>query len=63
MNPNLADLLSRTDRVMSGPNGRVADLESAHPSGDSVPMGYYFAAREATRKILRLDERNRNVER
>ncbi len=30
---------------------------------DSVPAGYYFAAREATRKILRLDEKNRNVER
>ncbi len=31
-----------------------------HPV-DSVPMGYYFAARDATRKILRLDEENRNV--
>ena len=30
--------------------------------GVSVPVGYYFAAREATRKILRLDESNRNFE-
>ncbi len=30
---------------------------------DSVPMGYYFAAREAARKILRLDENNKNFER
>ena len=29
---------------------------------DSVPVGYYFAAREATRKILRLDEDDRNFE-
>jgi hypothetical protein len=29
---------------------------------DSVPAGYYFAARDATRKILRLDEENKNFE-
>ncbi len=39
MNPNLADLLTRTDRIMSGPNGRGADIESARPSSDSVHVG------------------------
>ncbi len=39
MNPNLTDLLTRTDRIMSGPNARSADLESAHPSGGSLHVG------------------------
>jgi ethanolamine utilization protein EutJ len=39
VNPNLADLLTRTDRIMSGPNGRGADLESTRPSSDSVHVG------------------------
>ncbi|MCP4538679.1 MAG: hypothetical protein GY832_16210 [Chloroflexi bacterium] len=28
---------------------------------DSVPVGYYFAAKEATRRILRIDEPSRNL--
>jgi hypothetical protein len=35
-------------------------LENIGWDVDSVPVGYYFAARDATRKILRLDENNRN---
>jgi hypothetical protein len=35
-------------------------LENIGWAKDSVPVGYYFAARDATRKILRLDENNRN---
>ena len=36
-------------------------LENIGWNEDSVPMGYYFAAREAARKILRLDGDERNV--
>ncbi|HET9914457.1 MAG TPA: ethanolamine utilization protein EutJ [Anaerolineales bacterium] len=39
MNPNLSDLLARTDRIMSGPNAWRADLEAARPSSDSVHVG------------------------
>lgn len=39
MNPNLADLLTRTDRTMSGPNAWRADPDSARPSSDSVHVG------------------------
>ena len=39
MNPNLADLLTRTDRIMSGPDAWRADLESTRPSSDSVHVG------------------------
>src|SRR5512140_2432235 len=39
MNPNLSDLLARTDRVMSGPNVWRADLQSPRPSSDSVHVG------------------------
>src|SRR5512143_68962 len=39
MNPNLIDLLARTDRIMSEPNGRGADPGRARPSGDSVHVG------------------------
>ena len=39
MNPNLADLLTRTDRIMSGPNGWHADPELTRPSSDSVHVG------------------------
>jgi len=39
VNPNLADLLTRTDRIMSGPNGRGADPGLAPPSSDSVHVG------------------------
>lgn len=39
MNPNLADLLTRTDRIMSGPNAWRADPDSARPSSDSVHVG------------------------
>jgi len=35
-------------------------LENIGWNEDSVPVGYYFAARDATRKILRLDEKDRN---
>ena len=38
-------------------------LENIGWNEDSIPVGYYFAAREATRKILRLDEQNRNFKR
>lgn len=37
-------------------------LEKIEWNEDSVPVGYYFAARDATRKILRSDENNRNFE-
>ncbi len=37
-------------------------LENIGWNEDSVPVGYYFAAREATRKILRLDENHKNFE-
>ena len=36
-------------------------LEKIGWEQDSVPVGYYFAARDAARKILRLDEKDRNV--
>ncbi len=39
MNPHLADLLARTDRVMSGSNGRGADPQALPLSGDSVHVG------------------------
>src|SRR5512146_263066 len=39
MNPNLSDLLARTDRIMSGANGRGAALEATRPSSDSVHVG------------------------
>ena len=35
-------------------------LENIVWNEDSVPVGYYFAARDATRKILRLDDDERN---
>ncbi len=37
-------------------------LENIGWNEDSVPVGYYFAARDAARKILRLDEDNKNFE-
>src|SRR5512147_1114444 len=39
MNPNLSDLLTRTDRIMSGLNGWRADPETPRPSSDSVHVG------------------------
>jgi ethanolamine utilization protein EutJ len=39
MNPNLADLLTRTDRIMAGPHRRGADSGSTRPSSDSVHVG------------------------
>lgn len=39
MNPNLSDLLARTDHIMSGPNAWRADPESSRPSNDSVHVG------------------------
>jgi len=39
VNPNLADLLAQTDRVMSGLNGQGADLQAVQPSSDSVHVG------------------------
>ncbi len=39
MNPNLSNLLARTDRIMSGPSGRGVDSESARYSSDSVHVG------------------------
>ena len=39
MNPNLSDLLARTDRIMSGPNGWRADPGITRPSSDSVHVG------------------------
>src|SRR5512134_2426257 len=39
MNPNLSDLLTRTDRIMSGLNGWRADPEAPRPSSDSVHVG------------------------
>jgi ethanolamine utilization protein EutJ len=39
MNPNLSDLLSQTDRVMSGPNGWRADSQALPPSAESIHVG------------------------
>jgi len=39
VNPNLSDLLTQTDRIMSGPNGWRADPELTRPSGHSVHVG------------------------
>lgn len=39
MNPNLADLLNQTDRIMSGPNARDMDPDLPRASGDSVHVG------------------------
>jgi ethanolamine utilization protein EutJ len=39
VNPNLSDLLTKTDRIMSGPNGWRAGTELARSSSDSVHVG------------------------
>lgn len=39
MNPNLSNLLTQTDRVMSGTNGWRVDNEAVRPSSDSVHVG------------------------
>jgi ethanolamine utilization protein EutJ len=39
VNPNLVDLLARTDRIMSAPNGRRAKLEATMPSDVRVHVG------------------------
>ncbi len=39
MNPHLADLLSQTDRIMSGSNSRGLNPELPRPSSDSVHVG------------------------
>ena len=39
MNPNLSNLLSQTDRVMSGASDWRADTGSTRPSGDTVHVG------------------------
>ncbi len=39
MNPNLSNLLARTDRIMSGPNSWHVDPETSPPSSDSVHVG------------------------
>jgi ethanolamine utilization protein EutJ len=39
VNPNLSNLLTQTDRVMSGTNGWHVDDEAARPSSDSVHVG------------------------
>jgi ethanolamine utilization protein EutJ len=39
MNPNLADLLTQTDRVMSGSNSWRVDSELTRPSSNSVHVG------------------------
>jgi ethanolamine utilization protein EutJ len=39
VNPNLADLLTRTDRIMSGPHARDMDPERPRTSSDSVHVG------------------------
>jgi ethanolamine utilization protein EutJ len=39
MNPNLSDLLTQTDQVMSGPNGWQANSQAMPPSVDFVHVG------------------------
>ena len=39
MNPNLSDLLTQTDRVMSGANGWYTDPASTQPSANTVHVG------------------------
>lgn len=39
MNPNLSELLAKTDHVMSGSNGWALSTESSRPAGDSVHVG------------------------
>jgi|RhiMetdeSRZDD1v2_1073273.scaffolds.fasta_scaffold00846_21 ethanolamine utilization protein EutJ len=59
MNPNLADLLTQTDRVMSGANGLQADLEEARPSGNSVHVGVDLGT--AYTVLVVLDEKHQPI--
>jgi ethanolamine utilization protein EutJ len=54
MNPNLSDLLARTDRVMSGLNGWRADPALTRTSSDSVHVGVDLGT--AYTVLLVLDE-------
>ena len=59
MNPNLSDLLTQTDQIMSGPNGWHSDLERARPSGDSVHVGVDLGT--AYTVLVVLDENYRPI--
>ena len=39
MNPHLSELLTQTDRIMSGPNGWHGDSQASPPSVDSIHVG------------------------
>lgn len=39
MNPNLSELLTQTDRIMSGSNGWYADSQASPPSVESIHVG------------------------
>lgn len=59
MNPNLADLLTRTDRIMSGPNGWHADRDAARLSSDFVHVGVDLGT--AYTVLVVLDENHQPV--
>ena len=59
MNPNLSDLLTQTDRVMSGQNGWRADAQVARPSGDSVHVGVDLGT--AYTVLIVLDENHQPI--
>lgn len=59
MNPNLADLLTRTDRIMSGPDAWHAERESARLSSDSMHVGVDLGT--AYTVLVVLDENHQPV--
>jgi len=59
VNPNLADLLTRTDRIMSGPNGWHAGRGSTRLSSDSVHVGVDLGT--AYTVLVVLDENHQPV--
>lgn len=59
MNPNLSDLLTKTDRIMSGPNGWRAGTELAPSSSDSVHVGVDLGT--AYTVLIVLDENHQPI--
>jgi ethanolamine utilization protein EutJ len=59
VNPNLSDLLTKTDRIMSGPNGWRAGTELAPPSSDSVHVGVDLGT--AYTVLIVLDENHQPI--
>jgi ethanolamine utilization protein EutJ len=59
VNPNLSDLLTKTDRVMSGPNGWRVGNELARPSSDSIHVGVDLGT--AYTVLIVLDENHQPI--